>query len=307
MTDNKIEAGVICPACGAPNFATSNFCENCGSALHGTTFSATARDGTEPVSRHRVAETTDIGYSHHVNQDAGGAWSWNRAGNVPASLLVVADGVSAGKHSEGASTLAVELIQTRLAPLLADASEDLDHLLAQLLTAAKQANQRVAQRPHESLSNADATTLVAAAAIGGQGVGVWCGDSRVYALSGGRAHRLTRDHSWAEAVVSRGMMSEEQAASDPRAHMITRWLGPPPQDDPGLEVFRFGVNPGDVVLCCTDGLYMYFAAPESTEDEMAAVVEAAGEDLAGGLDRLIKLALSRGGKDNITAAALRVD
>jgi serine/threonine protein phosphatase PrpC len=52
---------------------------------------------------------------------------------------------------------------------------------------------------------------------------------------------------------------------------------------------------------------MYFSPPASTEDELQQVLAGSGGDLQGGLDRLVDLALQRGGRDNITAAAIRVD
>jgi protein phosphatase len=127
----------------------------------------------------------------------------------------------------------------------------------------------------------------------------------VYRVTPREVIRLTRDHSWAEGVVSHGLMSAEDAARDPRAHMITRWLGPPDQEDPGLETFRFRLASGDVVLCCTDGLYMYFSPPVSAEEEMQRILWAHEGDLQAGVDELVDMALQRGGRDNITVAAIQ--
>jgi protein phosphatase len=259
--------------------------------------------GGQIARSHVVACSTHIGNHHRVNQDAGGAWNWTRPDGTPTSLLVVADGVSAGRHSEAASQLTVEVVHERLEPLLQDPDHNLDALLDALIETVKEASHQVAQRPHHSVSSADATTVVAVACVGDEGAGVWCGDSRVYRIVDGSAERLTRDHSWAEGVVSHGIMAAEDAARDPRARMITRWLGPPDQDDPGVESFRFDLRSGDVALCCTDGLYMYFSPPISEESEMAAVLGRHGADLQAGVDELVEMALQRGGHDNITAAA----
>lgn len=326
VTDSASSDDVLCSACGQPNGRTANFCEHCGYDLRtsanaghdvrgadpGT--ATTIRVNPEDIARalattgnvrtHSVACRTDIGHSHHVNQDAGGAWSWMRSDGTPVSLVIVADGVSAGRHSEGASRLAVDVIAEQMESEVADPSCTADSLLRRLIDAAKEANLRVAKRPHHSVSSADATTLVAAFCIGGEGGGVWCGDSRVYLVTRDGIERLTRDHSWAEGVVSHGLMTVEDAARDPRAHMITRWLGPPEQEDPGLEAFRFQMSVGDFVVCCSDGLYMYFSPPVARESEIAQVLRAHRDDLQGAIDALVEEALRRGGRDNITIAVV---
>src|SRR5947209_1415716 len=87
---------------------------------------------------HDVAFRTDIGRSHHVNQDAGGAWTWTRQDGVPASLAIVADGVSAGQRSEDASRLVVQMIYDTLAPMLRDGC-DVTSALDALLQATREA------------------------------------------------------------------------------------------------------------------------------------------------------------------------
>lgn len=251
-----------------------------------------------------VACCTDIGNHHRVNQDAGGAWTVSRPDGMPAALLVVADGVSAGRHSEEASRLAVALLHDRLVPALQTADADLDTCRDVLVTAIEEANRRIAQRPHTAVTSADSTTVVAAAVLGAHTVGAWVGDSRIYRVGGVTVSRLTTDHSWAEGVVSRGLMTADQAAADPRAHVIMRWLGPPDNRDVGVETFEAPLEPGDVILCCTDGLYMYFAPPFGSEEEIAQVLSE-GADLAGSLSGLVRTALRRGGYDNITVAGLR--
>jgi protein phosphatase len=218
----------------------------------------------------------------------------------------VADGVSAGRNSEGASKLAVEVVYDRVAAILQDESIEPSEILRALVEAIKEANHQIAARPHVAVTSADATTIVAAFVIDTVGGGAWVGDSRIYRVSGDMIERLTVDHSWAQGVVSRGLMSEEQAARDPRAHMIMRWLGPPDQDDPGVETFKAVLEPGDIVFCCTDGLYMYFAPPVAREEEMVRVFAAHPDSLSGAIEQLIDSALARGGYDNITVAALRV-
>jgi serine/threonine protein phosphatase PrpC len=322
MHDQATSDAGRCPACGASNPGDANFCQECGTPLTSpqaanSADTVTIRAGdlirgadedlaAPELPRHMVAFKTDIGRKHHTNQDAGGSWTWSRPDGVPATLLVVADGVSAGRKSEEASRQTVKILHDRISSVITEASSTLDDALAALVEAVKEANHEVSARPHQAVANADATTVVAAIVLGNEAVGAWVGDTRIYRVRGDRTTRLTRDHSWAESVVSSGLMSAEQASRDPRAHMILRWLGPPDQEDPGIEVFRADLEPNDVILCCTDGLYMYFAPPASAEDEMAQVIDAHAMDLEAAAETLVRKALERGGYDNITAAALRV-
>jgi serine/threonine protein phosphatase PrpC len=255
---------------------------------------------------HRIGFKTEIGRSHRVNQDAGGAWTVTRSDGLPATLLVVADGVSAGRHSEDVSRFVSELLFERFKPLLEDTSWTVPALLEKLAEETTELNRAVANRPDTPPSSADATTLATVVCVGERGGGVWIGDSRVYRFDGATAMQLTRDHSWAENAVSGGIMTAERASRDPRAHMITRWLGPPDREDPGVETFGFNLAPGSVVMCCSDGLYTYFSPPDSSAEEMAGLVQAHIPDLQSAADHLVDRAIERGGHDDITIAALQL-
>ena len=253
---------------------------------------------------HRVTFKTDIGRSHRVNQDAGGAWTWLRPNGEPVSLLVVADGVSAGRRSEDVSRMASAVLLDRMEPALQSVEHTTDELISLLGDVVRELNHEIAVRPYASPASADATTLVAALCVGAAGGGVWVGDSRVYHVTDDGARQLTRDHSWAEGAVTQGFMTREQAAADPRAHMITRWLGPPDGDDPGVESFTFELATGDVVLCCSDGLYHYFSPPVSDSGEMSRIIRSHELNIDRAAGHLVDLALERGGHDNITIAAM---
>jgi len=256
-------------------------------------------------SAHMTAFSSHIGRTHRVNQDDGGAWTRMRPSGAPATLLVVADGVSTGKHSEEASRLVVELLRQQLTPLLGDDAQDIDMLLTALTETTRRANDQINERPYLSPGTADATTLVAVVCIGSEGGGVWCGDSRAYHLCDERVDRLTADHSWAEDVVRHGIMTPEQARNDRRAHMITRWLGPSAETPLELDGFRFTLGTDQAVACCTDGLYAYFSPPNQQETQMAEILLNREWQLQTAADALVATALERGGHDDISVAVLR--
>ena len=264
---------------------------------------------TRLVSMHRTAWLTDIGHHHPVNQDAGGVWTWQRWDGTPVTLAVVADGVSAGKHSEQASALTVQLLHDAIAAHWSDRDFDADRADRLMLDAGQVAHQQVSAMPYDNFDEANATTLVAACAVGGTVTGIWCGDSRAYGVTCEGCVPLTRDHSWVNLVVDAGRMTLEQARLDPRAHVIARWLGAsdPPTDNPGFETFRRELAPGDRLLVCSDGLYMYFEPPAEPDGHMERVICGHGDDFTDAVDELVQTALDRGGFDNITAVLVAME
>jgi protein phosphatase len=220
------------------------------------------------------------------------------------TLAVVADGVSSGRHSEVAAQMTVEAVRAGFEAFVGSSDLGSDAVEAVLRAAAIEAQRQVLTIPFDDPQTASATTLVAVCVIGGRATGIWCGDSRAYGVTVDDCKALTRDHSWVNLVVDRGLLSLEDAMRDPRAHVITRWLGQsdPPREDPGLETFRLDFLPGECLLVCSDGLFMYFQPPDHSTRELASLAYSAGTDVQEAVRRMVQTALERGGYDNITAA-----
>lgn len=97
-----------------------------------------------------------------------------------------------------------------------------------------------------------------------------------------------------EDLVASGLMSRDEASSHPQANRITRAIGAMP----GLfvDVELFALEPGDIYLLCSDGLYK-----ELTDAEIAKTL--GGDEQA--VNALINLALERRARDNVTVIAVR--
>src|SRR5579875_2804020 len=267
-----------------------------------------AASSPETVGGHRAAWLSDIGHHHSVNQDAGGAWTWRRADGTPVTLAVVCDGVSASERSDEAARIAIDTLREAVEAVCGANDFTPDRAVRLLADAAEQAHRQISAIPVSRDENASATTLVAACAVGGEVVGIWCGDSRAYGLGGGAVTALTRDHSWVNLMIASGRMTREQAQRDPRGHVIVRWLGAGPTGarEAGVETFRCTLAPGERLLLCSDGLYMYFEPPAGEPEEMARIVAAHDGDVEGAVAALVREALARGGYDNITAALIEM-
>ncbi len=141
------------------------------------------------------------------------------------------------------------------------------------------------------------TTVSALLLTESHGVIAQVGDSRIYLLREGTIYQLTEDHTLVAWQVKQGIISEAEAALSPHKNVITRAVGS--RDYVQVDTQCIEVGPGDRFLLCSDGLHGYLA-----DHEIAPILEL-GAQLA--TARLIELANSRGGRDNITAVVVEVD
>jgi protein phosphatase len=142
------------------------------------------------------------------------------------------------------------------------------------------------------------TTFTAAWNLGKYLFVVHVGDSRAYLYRGKEFKQLTRDHTFSQEMMERGMIAPEEASKNRLRHVLTRALGDTDVEGaPGLRHLQ--LEDRDSVLLCTDGL-----TDMVTDQQIASTLESAEScDLACRL--LLDQALEAGGKDNITIAIAR--
>jgi protein phosphatase len=242
------------------------------------------------VSWIRTAAATHTGYLRTTNQDLALATS---------DLAAVADGMGGHVGGEVAARIAVEHLLE---------AYHRDRTTEGLLAAVRDANEAVYRRSKADRSlRGMGTTLTAAAAVTGeQSDGtvrlalVNIGDSRGYLLdrSERRVHKLTEDHSVVEEMVRNGELTPEEAAVHPHKHILTRALGIEPSIE--ADCWELDLDTGSRLLLCSDGL-----TNELGEDEIAQVLLDKA-DLEASANELVRLALQRGGIDNVTVVVLEV-
>jgi protein phosphatase len=144
------------------------------------------------------------------------------------------------------------------------------------------------------------TTLTLAYTLGRELYVFHVGDSRCYLYRQGALRQLTRDHTLVQELVRRGHLSPEEASTHKMRHVITNVVG---GTEPGVqpEVHKERLEPGDVLLLCSDGLN------EMVPDADIAAVLRAEPEPARACERLVAEANQRGGKDNITVIVARFD
>jgi protein phosphatase len=208
-------------------------------------------------------------------------------------LLAVCDGVGGHRAGEVASALA-------LSRLIAEMEAIGDGCPRRTLfgAAVEKVNRAVWEKSHDDPRlEGMATTLTAAVLCRGRAVIAHVGDSRAHVIRGGAIRQLTRDQSFVQSLVAAGALGAEEAEHHPFRNVILQAIGRRKTVEVALDAAD--LQAGDTVLLCTDGL-----SGKVRPEEMAR--EAAG-DLARGLEALVALANERGGDDNITIVAARVE
>ena len=222
-------------------------------------------------------------------------------------LVVLADGMGGYQAGEVASQLAVDVVRDDSSHL--DISEaDLGRVdpdtgisvaMRQLRGAIEKANNRICSvaRGREEL-NGMGTTIVAARFYDGR-VGIaHVGDSRCYRLRERVLEQLTRDHSYVQDQLEKGLISEEDAKNSPQKNLITRALGIDAIAEADVKEYR--TRPGDLYLLCSDGL------SDLVDDEAIQTVLATEKAPGDHIKFLIDKANTNGGRDNISVIIVRV-
>lgn len=236
---------------------------------------ATARH-TNKISS---ASASDVGRVRSVNEDS-------LLERPDIGLWAVADGM--GGHSRGdvASQRvrdALALVPGRLTGL------DMLHAVRAALYDAHKGLLRESADMGEG--HTMGTTVVVLLVQNNHFACVWAGDSRCYLLRAGHLERITRDDSLVQDMIDSGALDERQAESHPMANVVTQALGAP--NDLSLSTVHGPLEPGDLLLLCSDGLTRMVPEPV-----IAEILERQGVN---GVGTLIAAALEGGGRDNVTA------
>lgn len=128
------------------------------------------------------------------------------------------------------------------------------------------------------------------------------GDSRIYQMRKGRVLGRSRDHSHVEVLIQEGAITEDEAQDHPMRNFVECCIGGDAVV-PGMTITtRKPLEPGDVLLACSDGLWSGLG-----DDELAKTMTRSDEELAENLKAISLRALSVNApySDNTTGTAVR--
>ncbi len=216
-------------------------------------------------------------------------------------LAMVADGMGGAAGGRVASHLAVAwTYRELLARLNGAVPGEPAALVAGLRAAIEAANARVHEQGRQSPDyQGMGSTVTAVVLLGGAFYVAQIGDSRAYLVRAGQPYRLTKDQSLVQKLVDAGALTPEQALHSPQGSLLLQALGT--AEAVAVELTWHEARRGDVLVICSDGLFR--VVPDA---EIAALAAAAPEPAT--LCRaLVTLANERGGPDNVTVVAARLD
>jgi protein phosphatase len=107
------------------------------------------------------------------------------------------------------------------------------------------------------------------------------------------AIQLTKDHTFVQELVDKGMITNEEARQHPKKSVLNQAVGT--FADIAVDTFSRRLNDNDYVLLCCDGLINHVS-----DDEMAKIVLDNIASPQEACDILVKKANERGGKDNVS-------
>ncbi|RZI69382.1 PP2C family protein-serine/threonine phosphatase [Variovorax guangxiensis] len=213
-------------------------------------------------------------------------------------LGVIADGMggrSGGRKASDQVLMTARQLFARYRPEHDDASALLKQLLDEAHTVIKLTALSSEQEPHSTL---------AAFLVNPKGDCTWihAGDSRLYHFHRGQLVQRTRDHSYVQVLIDRGELTEDQANVHPQGNILLGCLGMTSTPPPVETHFIAQLEPGDLLLACSDGLWHYFSA-----EEMGAVLATQTPRIA--VEMLLAEARrrARGTGDNVSLVVLKVE
>jgi len=233
---------------------------------------------------------TDIGLKRDENQDAVRCEYYGH--NI---LAVVCDGMGGERAGKEASALAIEEFFQRFSAGYTESLGD-EEIRKLLVSSMSAANSVIYTRARLDFKNFGmGTTCVAAFVNKRSAFIINVGDSRAYLITDKQLLKITTDHNVAELLYEQGKITEEEKEDHPQKHMLVRAVGVEKTVLP--DTFILDYEDKISLLLCSDGLSGY-----CSDDEIYDVIlNSSFDDVA---DQLIKLALSKGGRDNITVAVI---
>ncbi len=210
-------------------------------------------------------------------------------------VLAVADGLGGHRAGEVASKLAVIELKETISRSASSYEKITRQIIKELLAKAyRKANEEVCYQAKITPERHNMGTTLVAALLDDEGIGMMAnvGDSRAYLIGNG-IRRVTKDHSYVQELVDKGVITQEEAAVHPEKNIVTKIIGME-----GVEPDFFDIElDEDTLLLCSDGL-----TDGLIDEEIKQVV--INSDIENVCKNLVEVAKPKS-RDNITVITAR--
>ena len=234
---------------------------------------------------------TDIGLYREKNED-----SFLTVKNDYGDLLVlICDGIGGANAGEIASGELVRYFNEvfKISGPFSDLLMVKEYIIHHMAIA----NRKIFELSKEFKEYDGMGTTVTGLIISNHGVlSINVGDSRVYGFADKRLFKLTVDHTVVNELLLSGQITYEESINHPKKHHLVRAMGI--WDSVDVDVHK--VRELDYYLACSDGLHAYVTA-----DDLIEIIYKEGLSVQEKANKLIDLALLKGGYDNITLVLVK--
>ena len=208
-------------------------------------------------------------------------------------LLAVADGIGGHNAGEVASKMAVETLENFITERYREdlSIEEIKEILEEAYNLAHRKIRENAIGDKEGMG----TTLTTAVIKEDRCIVANCGDSRAYLIRDGCIIHRTKDHSFVQALIDSGQITEEVAMYHPMKNIITSALG---LEELKIDTYLWDLREGDTLLLSSDGLHDYVK-----KEEILKVVSSY-RDPREIVKRLLDIALEKT-EDNVSIVVYR--
>ncbi len=233
---------------------------------------------------HKVISSgkSDIGLKRSNNEDA-------FVLEPDLGFFALADGMGGAASGEVASQIFIETV-LKVFSKVDERSEQ--ETLEFVQNAFRLANESILNRAGEPHHHGMGCTAELLAFYGQNYVLGHVGDSRTYHFRQGQLRQMTKDHSLIQDQLDQGLITQDEARRHAHRNVILRAVGV--DQVLAVDLVKGKCLPGDIFLLCSDGL------TDMTDDISIQNVLSLPLHLAQKGEKLIELAKSAGGYDNIT-------
>jgi len=261
-----------------------------------------AKNTGKGVTMFEMVGITDTGRMRAENEDAIGVHA-----NVGVAIL--ADGMGGHAAGEVASRIAIDMISRHFAEIfmrdverkktgrIPEAAMEVNAVYDAVNLANNAIYEMARARPE--CAGMGSTVVIAIFYDDKVCIG-HVGDSRLYRYRGGELMQLTEDHSVVQELVSRGLLTLEEAHATVGKNLVTRALGVDTSVEPDVD--EKTAEEADIYLLCSDGLNDMLS-----DDDIRKLLAEHGADLDAAAKRLVAEANERGGADNISVILVRTN